>query len=95
MRLLITAEARHDLIEIGEWIAQHNPKRAVSFVEELQSSCAEILNYPEKYPLVARYETRGLRRKVHGNYLIFYRSRPNQVEIIHILHGAKDSSDLL
>jgi toxin ParE1/3/4 len=90
MKLFITPEARRDIELIGDWIAKDNPKRAFTFVEELEASCAEIVNYPEKYPLVLSFEKRGLRKKVHGNYLIFYRMVQQQIEIIHVLHGAQD-----
>ena len=95
MKLFITPEARRDLEAIGDWIAKDNPPRAVSFMEELELSCAEILNYPEKYHLASQYEDRGLRRKVHGTDLIFYRINSFQVEIIHIFHGAKNLGNLL
>jgi toxin ParE1/3/4 len=36
-----------------------------------------------------------IRQKVHGNYLIFYRVVTDQVQIIHILHGARDDEGLL
>jgi toxin ParE1/3/4 len=95
MKLLITPEARRDLESIGDWIAKDSPLRAVAFVEELELSCAEILLFPEKYPVAIRYEKMALRRKVHGNYLIFYRVVTDQVQIIHILHGARDYEGLL
>ena len=28
---------------------------------------------PEAWPIVPRYEGHGIRRRVHGRYLIFYR----------------------
>ena len=90
MRPYFTPEARRDLISIGDWIARDNPTRSERFVEDLILSCEEILNFPEKYPFVTQFESRGLRRKVHGNYLIFYRVRLIQVEIIHVFHGAQD-----
>ena len=40
-------------------------------------------------------ESAGIRRKVHGNYLIFYRLGGNEVEIPHMLHGARDYERLL
>jgi toxin ParE1/3/4 len=95
MKLLITPEARRDLESIGDWIANDSPLRALTFVEELESACAEILLFPEKYPIAIRYEKIALRRKVHGNYLIFYRVVTDQVQIIHILHGARDYEGLL
>ena len=92
MKLFFTPEARRDLASIGNWIAKDNQNRALTFVEELEVSCAEILNYPEKYPLALQFESKGVRRKVHGNYLIFYRVNTTQVEILHVFHGAQDHS---
>jgi plasmid stabilization system protein ParE len=45
--------------------------------------------------LVPRYERFGIRRCVHGNYLIFYRLQPEQIEVIHVLKGARDIEALL
>ncbi len=95
MKLFITSEARRDLESIGDWIANDSPLRALTFVEELEVSCGEILLFPEKYPIAIRYEKMALRRKVHGNYLIFYRVVADQVQIIHVLRGARDYEGLL
>jgi toxin ParE1/3/4 len=40
--------------------------------------------------LVPRYERFLIRRCVHGDYLIFYRLQPKQIEVIHVLQGARD-----
>ena len=45
---------------------------------------------PKAYPLVRRYERFGIRRCVHGDHLIFYRLQPEQIEVIHVLQGARD-----
>jgi toxin ParE1/3/4 len=95
MKIYFTPEALRDLETIGDWIATDNPRRAISFVEELVSSCSEILSYPEKYPLAPRYENEGLRKKVYRNYLIFYRIKLGQIEIIHVLHGSQDYEQFL
>jgi toxin ParE1/3/4 len=44
---------------------------------------------------VPRYEHWGIRRCVHGNYLIFYRVRADAVDIVHVLHGAMDYESML
>lgn len=36
-----------------------------------------------------------LRRKVFGNYLIFYDVGADAVEILHILHGARDYAQII
>ena len=45
--------------------------------------------------MVPRYERFGIRRCVHGDDLIFYRLQPEQIEVIHVLQGARDIEALL
>jgi addiction module RelE/StbE family toxin len=95
MRVVITAAAKADLLAIRRYIEADNPTRAVSFVEELLDRCLALADTPRAYPLVPRNERFGIRRCVHGNYLIFYRLQPEQIEVIHVLKGARDIEALL
>ena len=95
MKLVLTDEATSDLREIGEWIAANNPRRALSFVDELKACCARLIDMPLAYPLVPRHEASGLRRLPHDAYLIFCRVAEDAVEIIHVLHGARDYEAIL
>jgi toxin ParE1/3/4 len=95
VKVVITDAAMADLISIGEYIRPHNPDRAASFVNELLDHCQTLAEMPERHPLVPRYERHGIRRCVHANYLIFYRTGTELVEIVHILHGAQDYEALL
>jgi len=49
----------------------------------------------ERFPLVPRYEATGVRRRGHGDYLIFYRVEAEKVIILHILHGARNYNTIL
>jgi plasmid stabilization system protein ParE len=93
--VVITAAAKADLLAIRRTIAADNPARAVTFTEELLDRCQALADNPRAYPLVPRYERFGIRRRVHGDYLIFYRLQPEQIEVIHILQGARDIEALL
>lgn len=95
MKVVITDQAEADLIEIGEFIRPHNPKRAITFVDELLDRCDTLADMPNAFPLIPRYESHGIRRCVHRDYLIFYRINKNLIEVIHILHGARDYEALL
>ncbi|MCK9544837.1 MAG: type II toxin-antitoxin system RelE/ParE family toxin [Novosphingobium sp.] len=86
----LTAEAEYDLETISDYIARDNPARALSFLQELRSKCLGLADMPERFPLVPRYEATGVRRRGHGDYLIFYRVEAEKVIIIHILHGAQN-----
>lgn len=95
MKVRLTQEARADLTHIGDSIAASNPRRARSFVGELLSACTALSDMPLSCPLAPRYEAKGVRRRVHGRYLIFYRVEAAQVVVVRVLHGARDCLPLL
>ena len=64
-------------------------------MKELRQTCLGLAELPRAWPLLPRHESNDIRRRVHGNYLIFYRIRAERVEIIHILHGAMDYEAVL
>lgn len=92
MNVQITTEAEDDLERIGDYIAQDNPRRALSFIVQLRDKCIGLAEMYETFPLVPRY---GLRRRVHGNYVIFYKVEIDRIVVIHVLHGAMDYSAIL
>jgi addiction module RelE/StbE family toxin len=95
MKLAFAAEAKLDLLRIGDWIARDNPRRAVTFIEEIEARCRSLPAMPKAYQLMPRHEASGIRRIVHGNYLIFYRIEEKSVVVLRILHGAMDYERLL
>ena len=95
MILELSDEAEQDLEQIADYIARDNPRRALSFILELRNRCEELLDTPNGFAIVPRYERYGIRRRVHGNYLIFYRVETAKVVIVHILHGATDYGAIL
>lgn len=95
MKVVFTAEAVLDLEHIGDYIAADNPVRAESFVRELLGRCHALAHMPRAFPLVPRYEHTGVRRRPHGEYLIFYRAGPEVVDILHVLNGAQNYEAIL
>jgi len=95
MNVRLTAEAERDLETIAERIAEDNPPRALSFLEELRPKCLNLADFPDRFALVPRYEQHGVCHCAHANYLIFYRVEAEQVVVLHILHGAMDYQELL
>jgi toxin ParE1/3/4 len=88
--VFITEAAWADLLDIARMIMVDNPARASSFIEELYDRCETLGNNPFAFPLLPNHEDRGIRRRVYGNYLIFYRVLDASVEVLHVLHGARD-----
>ncbi len=95
MKVRLSAEARQDLLAIGDYIARDNPARALSFVQELMDRCASLAGTPSGFPIVPRYEAKGIRRRLRGDYQIFYRVDGDFVLVVRVLHGARDYEALL
>ncbi len=95
MRVVISDTAEAELEKIGDYIAKDSPRRAVTFIDELQEAALSLGEYPEAYPLIPRYEHRGYRRRPYGSYLIFYRIMGDEVVVDHFLQGAQDYEAIL
>ena len=93
MSYIVSAEAEADLEEIGDYIAQDNPARAVTFIDEIRARFEAI----DRNPLAcaARPEVDpDVRACVHGQYMIFYYVIGTTVEIARVLHGARNLTRL-
>lgn len=95
MIVVFTDEAKRDLEEIGDHIALDDPVAALRIVRTLRDNCLTLADFPNRFPVVERYEAVQLRRRLHGNYLIFYRVEGDAVVIVHILHGVRDYPEIL
>ncbi len=95
MKVVITESAYADTLAIGHFMMNDSPVRAQSFVSELFESCQKLENMPKIYPLLPDREDSGIRRKVHGNYLIFFRIGGAAIDVLHVLHGAQDYERIL
>ena len=91
----VSAEAEADLESIGDYIARDNPKRAISFIQDLRAKCMDLAHMARAYSLIPRYEQHGVRRCLHGDYLIFYREDAEKLIVLHVLHGAMDYAPIL
>ena len=89
MRLVFSPLAERDLEAIGDYIAEDNPARAMTFVAELRTQCATILKGPQAYRLRPELG-KGIRSCAHGNYIAFFTESKTTVTIVRVLHGAMD-----
>jgi len=89
MKVWLTPNAEGDLEGIGDRIAQRNPARAVSYVQELRERCLRIGDFPHARPPRPQWGM-GIRIAVHGSYLIVYRVHNESVQILRVVYGARD-----
>ena len=94
MKVLLTPAALDDLAEIARWIASDNPARSVTLVEELSQACQALAKHPNRFPIAVSLGVSKVRKRQYRGYLILYRVA-SQVEIIQVVHGARDWMSLL
>ena len=92
-KVIRTPAAVRDLALIADRIAQDNLDAALRFYEEV----GRVLDLISRHPLMGEGVENlapGLRRHTVGEYLLFYRSVGEQIELIRVLHGARDINEL-
>jgi toxin ParE1/3/4 len=89
----IRPAAYADMDAIADFIRRDNPERAESFSEELAQKIETVAERPLSFPARAEFG-RTIRSALHGNYLILFRFENEEVEIVRVLHGARDIEGL-
>jgi toxin ParE1/3/4 len=90
-RCEFTPDARVDLQQIHDFIAQNNPRNALNFVDRLEDQCYRLADHP--YLGVARPEFGSTHRSfvvLRTRYIIIYRPVDDGVEILHLSQGSQD-----
>jgi toxin ParE1/3/4 len=88
-----TPLARNDLQDIKVYISQDNPKTAAQYLGILKQKCDILAQTPTIG--VCREEYCNLYKFPVDKYLIFYRITASGIEVIRILHGARDIQSIL
>jgi antitoxin ParD1/3/4 len=94
----LTPEAVSDLFEIWNFINQHNPEAADRVEEAVFRACDLLADAPlvgrvreDLTPLPLRFWV----VQPYSNYLIVYDPEKKPLQIIRILHGARDLPAIL
>ena len=88
-RILRKPQAEADLIGIWNYIAQDSPIRADKLLDEIDEKSQTLVQ--SLYIGKARDEAGPTIRSFPiGNYVLFYRPIEDGIEIIRVLHGARD-----
>ena len=99
--VFVRARARRDILLNAEYLEEHGGmETAQRFLDATRSTFEALAKMP-KLGVLCAFRSPALRRvrrwpvKGFENWLIFYQVRRNGVEIVHLLHGARDIESLL
>lgn len=93
-RILRTPQSRTDLVEIILHIRRDNRRAARRWLLTIDEKLRILADFPGIGR--ARPELgRGLRSFPVGNYVLFYRPSDDGIELIRVLHGARQARPLL
>ena len=100
MKLKYSTTALVEMDRIADYIQQDSPRSALRFLEAVEKTCLQLLDFPE---LGARLDTehpdpQGLRvRLVTGfeKHLVIYRYQSDEESIERVVHGARDLPNIL
>ena len=88
-RITRSLKSREDLAGIGLYIAQFNPAAADRVLEKIDERLQLLSDFPRsgtKRPDLAE----NLRCVAEGNYVIFFRPIEDGIELVRVIHGARD-----
>jgi addiction module RelE/StbE family toxin len=89
-----TETARADLRAIYAYIARDSRVYAQRLIERIKKAAEDLRRFPELGAQVPEWDREGYRERLVGNYRVVYRLRANTVEILTIVHGARQLPDL-
>jgi plasmid stabilization system protein ParE len=59
-------------------------------VERLTRRSEQIANFPFSGRIVPEFETEQIREVIEGSYRIIYYIKPEQIDVIAVLHAARN-----
>jgi len=92
MRIEWTDPSLADLAAIRDYIARDSERYAYQFVERIIAAVEKLPDFPMMGRVVpeSRGQSTTIRELLFQNYRIIYRLRVDRIQIITVLHGARD-----
>ena len=85
-----TETAEKHLDAIYSYIAQNSIEYAIQVVDRLTSRSQQIAAFPLSGRSVPEFEVLQVREVIEGPYRIIYITKPDQIDILAVIHGAQD-----
>ncbi len=90
MKVVWTANAANHLRAIHAYLAQNSPSYALQTVDRLTRGSEYVGEFPMVGRVVPEIGRQQVRELILESYRLMYHVRPNKVEVLAVLHGARD-----
>ena len=90
MKVHLTDTAEEHLDALYTYIAQDSPEYAKRMVDRLTRRSQQIANFPFSGRRVPEYDIDQIREVIEGPYRIIYYIKPDQIDVLAVIHGAMD-----
>src|SRR5687767_4046665 len=88
LRVILRDRAQNDLRSAFQWYESVRPGLGAQFLDAVQERLENIAEFPESHPVIYRRVRRAVVSRFP--YLIFYRSGPGRIDVLAVLHHARN-----
>jgi len=85
-----TATAVEHLQAIHAYIARNSPQYGLRIVDRLTRRSQQIAEFPLSGRVVREFEFQQIREVLEGPYRIIYYIKPNQVDVLAVVHATQE-----
>jgi addiction module RelE/StbE family toxin len=90
MRVHWTDTAEKHLDAIHTYIALDSPEYAKRMVDRITRRSQQIADFPFSGRKVPEYDFEKIREVIEGPYRLIYHIKPDQIDVLAVIHGARD-----
>jgi len=94
MKIVWTEPAVEDLRELYAYIARDSEMYASGFVERIILAVERLLEHPKVGRVVPESNDDNIRELLFQRYRIIYRLQNDNIELLSVIHGARDLGNL-
>lgn len=86
-----TDAALEQLWAIHEYLARSSPQYAQRVVDRITRRTQQIRSFPLSGRLVREFDAPQIREVIEGPYRIIYYIKPDQIDVLAVIHSAQQS----
>lgn len=99
LKLKIFPLAALDMEQIFDYIAFElsNPTAATGQIDDFEKAFEGVCLFPESCPFINNeyVKDKSLRKLTVNNYIAFYRVNGGEIQVVRVLYGMRDYTDML